>query len=279
MKLVKFVRGGLCGQGIIEGDTIKRIGEWFNVPAHEAPFTLPELGFTQLAQLQHEEDIALTDIELVAPVSPFRKIICVGMNYRDHTSEIKVEVSQYPVLFTRPLDSLVGAGQPLIAPAISETYDFEGEIAVIIGKRGRNIAPEDAMEHIFGYSCFMDGSVREYQRHSLTAGKNFLRSGSMGPSIVTADEIGSHNLSLRTELNGVLVQSAHASDMIFSIPDAIAYCSLWTELQPGDVIATGTPGGVGSRRTPPLWMKAGDEIEVIVDPVGTLRNPVASEPR
>ena len=133
------------------------------------------------------------------------------------------------------------------------------------------------MDYVFGYCCFMDGSVREYQRHALTTGKNFWESGSMGPWIVTADEIGKTDLKLETRLNGKVVQSAHLSDLIFDIPKIIAYCSRWTLLRPGDVIATGTPGGVGSRRTPPLWMKAGDLLEVEVEKLGCLRNPIIDE--
>jgi 2-keto-4-pentenoate hydratase/2-oxohepta-3-ene-1,7-dioic acid hydratase in catechol pathway len=199
------------------------------------------------------------------------------MNYRDHVGEIKQEVAANPTIFTRYIDTLVGQGQPVIRPTLSETFDFEGEIAIIIGRGGRHIPVETALDHVSGYTCFMDGSVREYQRHSLTAGKNFWRSGAMGPWIVPAQNFAPADPLLETRLNGEKVQGAHASQMIFDIPHAIAYCSRFTLLRPGDVIATGTPGGVGSRREPPLWMKAGDRIEVSVEGIGTLCNSVADE--
>jgi 2-keto-4-pentenoate hydratase/2-oxohepta-3-ene-1,7-dioic acid hydratase in catechol pathway len=164
-----------------------------------------------------------------------------------------------------------------VRPRVSETFDYEGEIAVVLGRGGRHITVESALAHVSGYCCFMDGSVREYQKHALATGKNFIQSGSMGPWIVTADEIGATDLKLETRLNGQTVQSAHLGDLIFGIAEIIAYCSRWTALKPGDVIATGTPGGVGSRRTPPLWMKPGDEIEVEVEKLGCLRNPVIAE--
>ena len=199
------------------------------------------------------------------------------MNYGDHAAESKNEVPQFPMLFTRSLDSVVAQGEPVMRPRVSEQFDFEGEIGVVIGRPGRHVSADDALSPVFGYCCFMDGSVRDYQTHTLTTGKNFWRSGSMGPWIVTADEIGDADLKLETRLNGKVVQAARLGEMIFSIPRLIEYCSRWTVLQPGDVIATGTPGGVGARRTPPLWMKAGDMLEVDVERLGCLRNPVAQE--
>jgi 2-keto-4-pentenoate hydratase/2-oxohepta-3-ene-1,7-dioic acid hydratase in catechol pathway len=183
-----------------------------------------------------------------------------------------------PSLFTKIADVLVGQGEPMVRPRVSEHFDYEGEIAVVIGKAGRHIAPENALDHIFGYTIMNDGSVRDYQKHSATAGKNFWRSGSLGPWVVTADEIPDWRvLKMETRLNGQTVQSTTADLMLYDIPTAIAYISRWTPLAPGDVIATGTPGGVGSRRTPPLWMKAGDTIEVEVSSVGKLTNPIVDE--
>ena len=219
----------------------------------------------------------LASVTLAVPIDPRAKIFCVGMNYRDHVSEIKLEVAAYPTIFTRSLDTLVPHGAPVIRPKVSEHFDFEGEIAIVIGREARHVSAADAMKYVGGYTCFMDGSVRDYQKHSMTAGKNFARSGSMGPWIVTADEFGTGDPLLRTRLNGEQVQSARASQMIFDIPTAIEYISRWMVLRPGDVIATGTPGGVGSRREPPLWMKAGDRVEVEVEGIGTLVNPVIDE--
>lgn len=279
MKIVKVTRQNATAAGILYGDSVKIIGSWSSSDPGETPFTLPSLSLAELSARcdASPESVPLGEVQIAVPADPGRKIICVGMNYRDHTTEIKYDVTENPVLFTRSLDSLVADGQPIIRPKVSETFDFEGEIAVIIGKPGRHISRDNALDHVFGYSCFLDGSVRAYQKHSLTAGKNFLRSGAMGPYIVTRDEVGSLDFLLETRLNGEVVQSAHASDMIFGIAEVISYCSRWTELRAGDVIATGTPGGVGSRREPPLWMKAGDQIEVTVSGVGKLSNPVVDE--
>ena len=181
------------------------------------------------------------------------------------------------MLFTRSLDSVVAQDEPILRPRVSGNFDFEGEIGVVIGRPARHVPVETALSHVFGYCCFMDGSVRDYQKQALTTGKNFWRSGSMGPWIVTEDAIGDADLKLETRLNGETVQSAQLSDLIFSVANLIEYCSRWTLLQPGDVIATGTPGGVGSRRSPPLWMKPGDRLEVEVEKLGCLRNPVAEE--
>ena len=279
MKIVKVQRAGASAAGVLFDDRITVIGNWHPGEADQSPFELPELTLDALraAYTTATEVVALTEVDLAVPIDPRRKIICVGMNYRDHTAEISAEVAENPVLFTRSLDSLVSQGRPVVRPKASERFDFEGEIAIVIGKAGRHISREAALDHVFGSTCFMDGSVRDYQRHSLTAGKNFWRSGAMGPWIITRDEIGDADLALRTTLNGGQVQAAHASDMIFGIAEVIEYCSRWTMLVPGDVIATGTPGGVGARRTPPLWMKPGDRINVEISGVGLLSNPVVAE--
>lgn len=276
MKIVKIMRGGASSQGVIDGDAVVVLGEWIAATAEDAPFTLPELSIAQLRErcAAASERLPLSQVRIAVPVDPRRKIICVGMNYRDHTAEINFDGSDNPVLFTRSLDSLVAHDEAVVRPGISETFDFEGEIAIVIGKSGRNIPLGTAKDHIFGYSCFFDGSIRQYQKHSLTAGKNFWRSGGMGPWIVTADEVGDADLPLSTRLNGDQVQHATASQMIFGISQVIAYCSLFAELKAGDVIATGTPGGVGARRVPPLWLKPGDRIEVEVGGVGLLSHAV-----
>lgn len=279
MKIVKIERDGETATGIVEGDSVAVLGPWYPGPADEAPFPIAASAIEDIASraAAARERLALSEVSLEVPFNPLSKIICVGMNYRNHTSEIKVDIPENPVIFTRSLDTIVAANRRIVRPTVSETFDFEGEIAVVIGKAGRHITKENAMDHVFGYTCFLDGSVRQYQRHSLTAGKNFAQSGGMGPWIVTRDEIGDRDLALHTRLNGEEVQSAMASDMIFGIADIIEYCSRWTELKPGDVIATGTPGGVGSRREPPLWMKPGDHVEVEIDGVGLLRHEVVAE--
>lgn len=220
----------------------------------------------------------LADARLLPPVDAGTKIICLGLNYQEHAEEAGGEVADNPALFTKFPDALVGGGDELLRPPESPAFDFEGEIAVVIGRGGRRIERRDALAHVFGYTIMLDGSVRDYQAHSIAAGKNFWRSGALGPWIVTADEMPDPaELTLETRLNGAVVQSGAARCMIHDIPSAIAYISRWTPLAPGDVIATGTPAGVGAMRQPPLWMKAGDVIEVHVPAIGTLLNKVRDE--
>ena len=208
-----------------------------------------------------------------------RKILCVGVNYRPHIEEMGREIPEYPVVFVRFGSSLVGDGEPIIRPQVSEKFDFEGELAVIIGKPARHVSREDAFDFIAGYCCFLDGSVCDWQRHTgqFTAGKNFEQSGSIGPMISAADIGDPTALELTTRVNGKVMQKGRVSDLVFDIPTLIEYCSTFTELQPGDVIATGTPGGVGAARNPPVWLKDGDLVEVRISGLGVLTNPVRDE--
>jgi 2-keto-4-pentenoate hydratase/2-oxohepta-3-ene-1,7-dioic acid hydratase in catechol pathway len=208
------------------------------------------------------------------------KIICIGLNYRSHILESGRDAPTKPVVFTRFANSQMGHEQPMIRPSVSEQLDFEGELAVVIGKRGRHLKRDAALEHVLGYSCYNDGSVRDWQRHThqFAPGKNFASTGGFGPWIVTADEMGDvTKATLVTRLNGQEVQRTTIDDLLFDIPAIIEYCSTFTELAPGDVIATGTTGGVGAARKPPLWMKPGDVVEVEISGVGVLRNPVEQE--
>jgi 2-keto-4-pentenoate hydratase/2-oxohepta-3-ene-1,7-dioic acid hydratase in catechol pathway len=205
------------------------------------------------------------------------KIICVGINYEDHRVETSNTESPYPAMFLRTAESQTGHRSPIIRPLESHTLDYEAEIALIIGKEGRRIPRADAWGYVGGYSCYNDGSVREFQRHTTqyTAGKNFPGTGAFGPWMVTADEIPpGTTLTLWCHLNGELMQHASTDQMIFGIPAIIEYVSTVTRLHPGDVIVTGTPGGVGARRTPPVWLKPGDTVEVAVDKIGVLENTV-----
>lgn len=225
-------------------------------------------------------DHALDGVTMLPPIIGSAKIICVGLNYHGHVRETGRDPNARPTLFTRFADSHVGHGSALIRPRVSEKFDFEGEIAIVIGKAGRHIDAADALRHVGGYSCYNDGSARDWQRHSsqFTPGKNFFASGSMGPWIVTADEVADPlALTVTTRLNGSVVQEGNLGQLIFDIPYLIAYISAFTPLRVGDVIATGTPEGVGMARTPPLWMAPGDAIEVEVSSVGVLRNTVAAE--
>lgn len=225
---------------------------------------------------------ALTDdaVMFLPTIPQPSKIICVGVNYRPHVEEMGRQVPGKPVLFVRFASSLVGHRQPLVRPRASQQFDFEGELAVVIGRRARHVAPRDAYGYVAGCTCFMDGSVRDWQRHTpqFTAGKNFEKSGAMGPYIVTMDEVGAlADLPIETRVNGERMQRATLADLIFDVPALLAYCSTFAELVPGDVIATGTPGGVGAARTPPRWLAAGDRVDVSIGGVGTLSNPVRDE--
>jgi 2-keto-4-pentenoate hydratase/2-oxohepta-3-ene-1,7-dioic acid hydratase in catechol pathway len=208
-----------------------------------------------------------------------RKILCVGVNYRPHIEEMGREVPTYPVVFIRLPGSLVNDGEALLRPSVSEQFDFEGELAVVIGQRARHVARADAFDYIGGYCCFMDGSVRDWQRHTgqFTAGKNFDRSGAIGPVVPAADIADPRKLELTTRVNGNVMQEGRIADLVFDIPALVEYCSTFTELLPGDVIATGTPGGVGAARKPPVWLRDGDLVEVAITGIGTLTNPVRDE--
>ena len=210
-----------------------------------------------------------------------RRILCVGVNYRPHIEEMGRELPDHPVVFTRFPSSLVGNGEALIRPRVSEQYDFEGELAVVIGKAAHRVRREDALEVVGGYCCFMDGSVRDWQRHTMqfTPGKNFDRSGAMGEVVSAGDVPDPAALMLTTRVNGEVMQKGAVRDLVFDIPFLVEYCSTFMELLPGDVIATGTPGGVGAARTPPVWLKDGDIVEVDIPGVGVLTNPVRDEAR
>jgi 2-keto-4-pentenoate hydratase/2-oxohepta-3-ene-1,7-dioic acid hydratase in catechol pathway len=208
-----------------------------------------------------------------------QKILCVGVNYRPHIEEMGRDLPAYPVVFTRFPSSLVSDGEAIIRPGVSEQLDFEGELAVVIGKTARYVRRENALEYVGGYCCFMDGSVRDWQRHTMqfTAGKNFEKSGAIGP-VVDAGRVGDPAaLELTTRVNGEVMQKGCVGELVFDIPYLVEYCTTFTELRPGDVIATGTPGGVGAARTPPVWLQDGDVVEVDIPGVGCLRNPVRDE--
>ena len=208
------------------------------------------------------------------------KILCVGVNYRPHIEEMGRAVPSHPVVFIRYPDSLVGPGEALVRPAASERFDFEGELAVVIGRECRNVTRDQAMKYVAGYCCFMDGSVRDWQNHTpqFTAGKNFERSGSIGPEVVPVDKAPAlETLELTTRVNGQVMQQGRVADLVFDVPYLIEYISTFTRLRPGDVIATGTPAGVGAARQPPVWLRAGDVVEVEIPGIGLLQNPVCDE--
>lgn len=278
MRIGRFARNGRAMDGIVQGDRVLRIGPWHDAGDPWQPFRLPAMTPAGIAALPVLEMLLLADLDCLPPLDQAAKIICIGLNYRAHVEEVARQQASHPGLFLRTLDSLQGHDATLLRPKVSVQFDFEGEIAVVIGRPGREISREQALEHVFGYTCLMDGSVRDYQAHSVTAGKNFWRSGAVGPWILSADEVPDpRQLTLWTRLNGKVVQQGQADTMIHDISSLIAYVSQWTPLRAGDVIATGTPAGVGLSRKPPLWLVPGDVLEVEVDAIGTLRNTIAQE--
>ncbi|WP_232824602.1 fumarylacetoacetate hydrolase family protein [Blastomonas sp. UPD001] len=262
--------------GIVKDDGIIDVGARLGLPL-EAVLENASL----LARYANcAAELMLGDVTLLPPVPNSGRIICVGLNYRTHIEETGNAVPLHPILFPRYPSSLVGQGAAMIRPKVSERFDYEGELAVIIGKPGRHVAAERAMDHVAGYACFNDGSIRDFQRHTsqFLPGKNFDRSGGFGPWLVTPDEVGDVNaLHLTTRLNGSVVQQSGIDDLLFGVEALIAYVSQIWEIRPGDVIATGTTGGVGAARNPPLWMKPGDLIEVEIDRLGILSNPIVDE--
>ncbi|MBH1962696.1 MAG: fumarylacetoacetate hydrolase family protein [Comamonadaceae bacterium] len=224
--------------------------------------------------------VAKSNVRLLPVIPSPGKLICVGLNYKTHVAETKRGDSEHPSLFLRFNDSLAAHGDEVLRPSFSERFDWEGELAFVIGKGGRHIAKDRAFDHIAGYACFNDVSVRDWQRHThqFTPGKNFPGTAPFGPHLATCDEVPDvTNLQLETRVNGQVMQKARLSDLIFDIPTIVAYVSRFTPLSPGDVIATGTPGGVGDRREPPLYMKEGDTVEVEITGLGVLRNRIGTD--
>jgi 2-keto-4-pentenoate hydratase/2-oxohepta-3-ene-1,7-dioic acid hydratase in catechol pathway len=281
MKVMSFERNGTRSYGLLDGDRVTDVGSRLASRHRDLRSVLAAGALNELESARSGASTFDLDEITFLPVIPSpEKILCVGLNYISHRTETKRPETKYPSIFTRFADSQVGHGRPVLRPGFSTAFDYEGELAVIIGRGGRHI-PESAVDaHIAGYSCYNDVSVRDWQRHTAqwTPGKNFPGTGAFGPALVTADEIPDlAALTLTTRLNGQVMQQAPIADLIFSVPVIVSYISKFTPLHPGDVIATGTPGGVGDRREPPLYMKDGDIVEVEIDRVGTLRNFVQTD--
>lgn len=279
MKLVSFDQAGRNAWGVVRGaDVVVLTQVWPDVTA------ALEAGAEQIAQAAQAVGMpyrTLAGLRLLPPVPAPRKILCVGLNYGRHVAEAGRELPAHPSMFARFADSFVGHEAPVWKPRLSDKFDYEGELAVVIGRAGRHIAARDALSHVAGYTCMAENSVRDFQKHNaqVTPGKNFERSGAIGPWLVTADEVGDPaRLQVITRLNGTVMQQGDVSDLIFPIPELIAYISAFTPLSPGDVIATGTPEGVGSSRKPPRFLAVGDTLEVEIPGIGTLVNTVADEP-
>jgi 2-keto-4-pentenoate hydratase/2-oxohepta-3-ene-1,7-dioic acid hydratase in catechol pathway len=217
-------------------------------------------------------------ITYLPPLGRPSKILCIGLNYRDHSTETGLKLPDYPAVFARFPSCLVGHGQPLVKPAVSDQFDYEGELVAVIGRRARGVSREEAPNFVAGYSAFNEASVRDFQMRTSqwTVGKNFDGTGAFGPALVTPDELppGARGIRIRTRLNGQTVQDGTTSDMVFDVADLVSILSRTMTLEPGDVLVTGTPSGVGMARKPPLFMKPGDVCEVEVEGIGVLRNPV-----
>ena len=281
MKIGSYIYNGKASYGVKLDDGIvdlgRRLGKFYpDLPTLIKAFALGEAAEASQNQLPdfREEDVYFLPL-MPAPVN----IYCAGINYLDHIEETGRDKPEFPTLFMKSQQSMIGHGQELVRPKVSDQFDFEGEFAVVIGKPGRYIAKENWKDYIAGYTIIMDGSIRDFQKRSVDQGKNFYHSSSSGPWLITMDEVPGDfgDMKLTTRLNGEVMQASDLGKLCFDVSDLISYYSQIFYFQPGDMIATGTPGGVGSRRDPPVWMKPGDELEVEITGIGILKNAVVGE--
>lgn len=283
MKLISFEHNGQASYGaVVEGDRIVDLKPLLGDKASDLKSLIAAnlQAEAAAAAAQATAFLAISDVDLLPVIPNPGQIFCIGLNYGEHVRETGKQITESPVIFMRVNDSQVAHGKDIVRPPESHRLDYEGEIAIIIGKGGRRISEADSWDHIAGYACYNDGSVRDWQvaTSQWGPGKNFWRTGGFGPWMVTADEIApNQNMRLTTRLNGQVMQEATTDMMIHSIPRQIAYISTFIPLQPGDVIVTGTPGGVGNKREPQVFMKPGDVVEIEVDAVGVLRNGICDE--
>jgi 2-keto-4-pentenoate hydratase/2-oxohepta-3-ene-1,7-dioic acid hydratase in catechol pathway len=275
MKLASYVADGKESYGVVVGDGV------VTMTGHASLRDALEAGALEEMRKRAagaRPDHKLAGIRFLPAIPNPRKILCAGVNYRSHAAEVGRELPKQPSMFIRFADTLVGHDGETIRPRLSDNFDFEGELAMVIGKGGRHIPMARALDHVAGYTCFVDGSVRDYQKFSVTSGKNWPGTGPLGPWIVTTDEIPDPaRLTLTTRLNGQQVQHSGTDKLIYSCQQIVSFCSDFTQLHPGDVIATGTPEGVGHGRKPPLWMKLGDVLEVEISGIGVLRTRIVDE--
>ena len=282
MKLISFLNQGVPSYGVVSGDDVLDLTPILGAQAPDLKTLIAEnlLGAVAQALQAHPPTLKFSQLSLLPVIPNPGQIFCIGLNYGEHVRETGREVTEVPTIFIRLADSQVAHGQDIVRPPESHRLDYEAEIAVIIGQGGRRIQEEDAWKHIAGYSCYNDGSVRDWQvaTSQWTPGKNFYKTGGFGPWMVTSDEIAPGQvMRLQTVLNGQVLQDTTTDKMIHSIPRQIAYISTFIPLSPGDVIVTGTPGGVGNKRNPQVFMKPGDVAEIEVDAVGILRNTIRDE--
>jgi 2-keto-4-pentenoate hydratase/2-oxohepta-3-ene-1,7-dioic acid hydratase in catechol pathway len=279
MKVVSFVRNGKSSYGVVVNNGIVDVGARLGSKYADLVAVLKAgaLAEVEAAAKGASADLPYEGTTLLPVIPNPGKIVCVGVNYDEHRREMGREPPGHPTIFVRFPESQVAHNQPLLKPAESDKLDYEAELAVIIGKRGYKVSEDNAFDIVAGYSCYNDGSVRDWQTHTgqFTPGKNFNATGGFGPWMVTADEIpDAQALAIQSRLNGQVMQSSNTDLMTFNIRKIIKYVTTFTPLEPGDVIATGTPGGVGTKRNPPVYMKDGDIIEIEIEKIGILRNPV-----
>ena len=283
MKLISFEHNGQASFGaVVDGDRIVDLKPLLNGQASDLKSLIAQdlVAAAAVAVQNASSFLSLQEVDLLPVIPNPGQIFCIGLNYGEHVRETGKQVTECPVIFMRVNESQVAHGKDIVRPPESHRLDYEGEIAIVIGKGGRRISEADAWDHIAGYACYNDGSVRDWQvaTSQWGPGKNFWRTGGFGPWMVTADQIApNQNMRLTTRLNGQVMQEATTDMMLHSIPRQIAYISTFIPLQPGDVIVTGTPGGVGNKREPQVFMKPGDVVEIEVDAVGVLRNGIADE--
>ena len=287
MRFVSFSKAGGSAVGLRQGDSIIDL----SVAAPKLPRTLAGIlaaGASAKAELKKiaakpkkNAVLKASKVRLLPPIPDPGKILCIGLNYKDHAAEMGNPLPTYPVVFTRFTSTLVPHGGKMLTPKASSMFDYEAELAVVIGKRGRNIPKDKALSYVGGYSCFNDGSIRDYQTKTsqFTLGKNFDGTGAFGPDLVTPDELpkGAHGLKIKCRLNGTTMQNGTTADLVFDVAALIAEISVAMTLEPGDVVVMGTPAGVGQARTPPVWMKAGDRIEIEIEKIGVLANTIVDE--
>lgn len=282
MKIASFFNQGIPSYGIVDGDHILDLQSLkadlgYDLKAAITHGLLSDLTPASLAALPR---VALSEVTFMPVIPNPGKVLCIGINYATHVRETGRDMPTYPMIFTRFADSQTAHLQSILRPKASHKLDFEGELAIVIGKKARHVKAENALDYVAGYACYNDGSVRDWQKHTIqfVPGKNFPQTGGFGPWLVTADEIPDPQaLELTTRLNGEIMQHTNTSDMIFDVRKLIEYCTTFTELAPGDVIVSGTTGGVGAFREPPVWMKPGDVVEVEISGLGTLRNTITDE--
>lgn len=285
MRLVSFKAADGPRIGVVVGDKVVDISAVDSSAPRDMQMAIAEGQLEAIKSIAAKADedahLAYDSLELMMPISRPGKILCLGLNYMEHVQEGPFDKQPYPTVFMRSVSSMCAANEPIIVPKVTETLDYEAELALVIGKSSRHLTPENALEAVAGYTCSNDGSVRLFQRHTIqwTMGKNFDKTGPIGPDFVTADELpaGAKGLKIECRMNGETVQSSTTDMMIFDVVETLVYLTQGMTLEPGDIILTGTPSGVGQARQPPLWMKDGDRVEVEIEGVGLLSNPVVAE--